>query len=64
MSKLSLGRMKVTHCTECVFSCFLKCSFEHFVRVKPLRPNGRTSGGGVKKCMTCCIDQGQSTDMS
>ena len=24
MSKLSLGRMKVTHCTECVFSCFLK----------------------------------------
>ena len=32
---------------------------EHFVLVKPLRPNGRTSGGGVKKCMTYCIDMGQ-----
>ena len=32
---------------------------EHFVLVKPLRPRGRTSGGGVKKCMTYCIDKGQ-----
>ena len=28
----------------------------HFVLVKPLRPKGRTSGGGVKKCMTYCMD--------
>ena len=27
--------------------------------LKPLRPKRRTSGGGVKKCMTCCIDKGQ-----
>ena len=29
---------------------------EHFVLVEPLRPKRRTSGGGVKKCMTYCTD--------
>ena len=28
----------------------------HFVLVEPLRPKRRTSGGGVKKCMTYCTD--------
>jgi len=29
----------------------------HFVLVKPLRPKRRTSGGGVKKCMTYCTER-------
>ena len=29
----------------------------HFVLVEPLRPKRRTSGGGVKKCMTYCTER-------
>ena len=29
---------------------------QKFVLVEPLRPKRRTSGGGVKKCMTYCTD--------